>query len=320
VTQFCGPDRAVVYRKTRPETLGVRRLKRVLGASAAVLCFLSGIVLAADLPTQKGSPPAAAPVPAGYNWTGFYVGFNAGYGWSNSNKESNNVFPFAGAAPINGFIPVSGNNNGGFIGGFQGGYNYQFGIDRGFVLGVEADIDHANLGRATNNVLLGSFALPQFPATVFTPLAPLRGNSNQYFGTVRLRAGYALDRVFLYGTGGLAFGGLRNNGNGFGGGFSETTLAGNFDPVAGAVVANDTTNFVGAAARKSSSRTGWTLGLGGEYAFWNNWSVKVEYLYVNLGNSNTAPAFLLPGVVAVANNDRGRNANIVRMGVNYKFW
>ncbi len=122
------------------------------------------------------------------------------------------------------------------------------------------------LAAPPTNVLLGSFALPQFPATVFTPLAPLRGNSNQYFGTIRLRAGYALDRVFLYGTGGLAFGGLRNNGNGFGGGFSETTLAGNFDPVAGAVVANDTTNFVGAAARKSSSRTSWNLlGLGGEY-------------------------------------------------------
>jgi outer membrane immunogenic protein len=113
---------------------------------------------------------------------------------------------------------------------------------------------------------------------------------------------------------------LRDNGNGFGGGFSETTTAGNFDPVAGAVVANNTTNFVGAATRGSSSRTGWTLGLGAEYAFWNNWSVKAEYLYANFGNSNSAPLLFLPGAVAVANNGRGRNENIVRMGVNLKFW
>ena len=296
------------------------RIARPVAASLAVLCLLVPVsVPAADLPTRK-APVEPVPAPVGYNWTGFYVGFNAGYGWSNSNKQSNNVFPFVGAVPVNGFIPVSGNNDGGFVGGFQGGFNYEFGIDRGFVLGVEADIDHANLGRSTNNVLLGPFTLPQFPGTTFTPLAPLRGDSSHYIGTVRLRAGYAWDRLLVYGAGGVAFGSLRNNGNGFGGGFSETTTAGNFDPVAQAIVANDTTNFIGAVTRNSGTHTGWTLGLGGEYAFWNNWSVKAEYIYANFGNSNTAPAFVLPGVVAVANNARGRNENIVRMGVDLKFW
>ncbi len=313
----CGMDFGIGLRKSYAS----RRLRRSLAVSAGVLSLLAGFAWAADLPTQKGPAPVPAPPPA-YSWTGFYIGVNGGYGWSNSNKESNNVFPFIGAVPDNGFIPVSGNNNGGFVGGIQGGYNYQFGAGQGFVLGVEADIDHANLGRQTNNVQLGSFMLPQFPGTDFTPLAAARSNNtSQYIGTVRLRAGYAWDRLLVYGTGGIAYGGIRN-GNGFGGGLSETTQPGFADPVTGVVdPVNPQTNFVGAATtRSSSSRAGWALGLGSEYAVWNNLSVKAEYLYLNFDNGRSSPAFFLPGAAAVANTNRGRNVNIVRLGLNLRFW
>ena len=77
--------------------------------------------------------------------------------------------------------------------------------------------------------------------------------SNPWFGTVRGRAGYAFSNILFYGTGGLAFGELR--GETFG--LSET-----------------------------HTNAGWTAGVGAEFGFAQNWSAKVEYLYVDLANSN----------------------------------
>jgi outer membrane immunogenic protein len=252
---------------------------------------------------------------------------NAGVGWLNSNRNFGG-FPFVGAVPVGGtVIPVasSGNNNtAGFVGGIQGGYNYQFTPGAGFVLGFETDIDYADLGRRNNSVVFGSFTLPQFPGTVFTPsnlLGSSRSNNNQYIGTVRLRAGYAWDRLLVYATGGFAYGGIRNNGNGFGGGLTATTAAG--APVANPFngLPGPTSAFRGVGTTGSTSGTGWTLGAGAEYAIWNNWSIKAEYLYANFGKGRSAPGIFLPGVATVFNNNRrDRDVNIVRIGVNYKFW
>ncbi|QFR32892.1 outer membrane protein [Ancylobacter sp. TS-1] len=102
--------------------------------------------------------------------------------------------------------------------------------------------------------------------------------SLDYFGTVRARIGYAFDQVLVYGTGGLAYGG----------GTYETWGLSN-----------------------SKNQIGWTLGGGAEYAINNNWSVKGEYLYVDLGEESyqtlTGP------------RDVGVSSNILRAGVNYRF-
>ena len=100
--------------------------------------------------------------------------------------------------------------------------------------------------------------------------------SNPWFGTVRGRAGYALSNILFYGTGGLAFGDLR--GETFGLSESHTTA-------------------------------GWTAGAGAEFGFASNWSAKVEYLYVDLANSN----FTIPGM------SNGYRFGLVRAGVNYHF-
>jgi outer membrane immunogenic protein len=100
--------------------------------------------------------------------------------------------------------------------------------------------------------------------------------SNPWFGTVRGRAGYAVSNVFFYGTGGLAFGELR--GETFG--LSET-----------------------------HTNAGWTAGVGAEFGFAQNWSAKVEYLYVDLNNSN----FTITGV------PNGYQFGLVRAGINYHF-
>ncbi len=100
--------------------------------------------------------------------------------------------------------------------------------------------------------------------------------ANPWFGTVRGRVGYALGNVLFYGTGGLAFGELR-----------ATTFG----------------------LSESHTNAGWTAGVGAEMGFAPNWSAKVEYLYVDLANSN----FVITGA------SNGYRFGLVRAGVNYHF-
>ena len=161
------------------------------------------------------------------------------------------------------------------------------------------------------------------PGTIFTSTANSRNNnSNQYLGTVRLRAGYAWDRFLLFATGGLAYGGVNNNGNGLG--LVAVTAAGSPLPLTGVIAPTTTITPIGGLAgnRSSSTKAGWTIGGGVEYALWSNFSIKAEYLYANFGNNNrNASGFFLPGVASAFNNrSRTLDVNIVRVGINYKFW
>jgi outer membrane immunogenic protein len=115
----------------------------------------------------------------------------------------------------------------GVAGGVQGGFNWQSGP---LVYGIEADIQ-ANGAEDT-------FAPWKF--------------SNPWFGTVRGRVGYAVNNVLFYGTGGLAFGGLR----------AETF-----------------------GLSENHTTAGWTVGAGAEFGFAPNWSAKAEYLYVDLSDT-----------------------------------
>jgi outer membrane immunogenic protein len=142
----------------------------------------------------------------------------------------------------------------GFAGGVQAGYNFRLSPGGPWVVGLEGDIQATGAD--------DTFAPWKF--------------SNPWFGTVRGRAGYAFDNIFVYGTGGLAFGALR--GETFG--LSET-----------------------------HTNAGWTAGVGGEFGFAQNWSAKVEYLYVDLSNSN----FTITGV------PNGYHFGLLRAGINYHF-
>jgi outer membrane immunogenic protein len=122
----------------------------------------------------------------------------------------------------------------GFSGGVQAGYNWQSGP---LVFGVEGDLQ----ATAADD----TFAPWKF--------------SNPWFGTLRGRAGYAINNILFYGTGGLAFGELR--GETFGLSESHTTA-------------------------------GWTAGVGAEFGLSKNWSGKIEYLYVDLAES----AFSITGM------------------------
>src|SRR3954447_17908347 len=137
-------------------------MKKILLSSVA-LFGLSAAAMAADLPRRQYVAPAPVPVVAVpvFTWTGFYVGVNAGYGFSDRNDDDNffNSFAFGGSglsvATLNGLTAVTPVNNfntfgftdttrnrDGFVGGGQIGYNFQFTPGTGFVVGVEADIQY----------------------------------------------------------------------------------------------------------------------------------------------------------------------------------
>jgi outer membrane immunogenic protein len=203
----------------------------------------------------------AAPVIAAYNWSGFYVGGNIGWGWGE--VDSNNIAGFAVTSKPEGFF-----------GGGQVGFNWQA-PGSPWVWGVEVDSQWANIEEDVTGVA-GAVV-----ANAFTDL--------NYFGTARLRLGYAWDRVMAYATGGLAWG---NNEIG-----ASVAVPGFF-----------------AGATSSATHIGWTVGAGVEWALLDNWSAKVEYLYLDLGNQDY---FGGPGVLG--GFDADVTAHTVKVGLNYRF-
>ena len=86
---------------------------------------------------------------------------------------------------------------------------------------------------------------------------------------------------------------------------------------------NCNANSVCFAGSSSKISTGWTLGGGIEYALWLHWTVKAEYLYVSLsGGSVTEFAVDTSGLAPASYNANFNHANfnVVRAGLNYKFY
>jgi outer membrane immunogenic protein len=152
-------------------------MKKILLASVALFGF-AGAASAADLPVRAAPPaPIIAAVPV-FTWTGFYVGVNAGYGWN-----ANDSITVGG-------VRFDLDDEGGFVGGAQAGYNYQIGS---FVVGLEGDIQYADFGGDDRFDFDGDGILDD------------DFNTSDWFGTVRARAGVAFDRALIYATGGFAF-------------------------------------------------------------------------------------------------------------------
>src|SRR5260221_3293174 len=157
---------------------------------------LTGVASAADMPVK--APKRV--VEAAFNWTGFYIGANAGYGRGKNQSGSIEALDPASALFVSFDLSPDQFANpfrhrGWRVGG-QAGYNLQ--ISRNWVAGVEADIQYADVRGDGSNVL---FLGPTFPFTVNTE------RKLEWFGTVRGRLGYLVTPdLLLYGTGGLAYG------------------------------------------------------------------------------------------------------------------
>ncbi|GJE15353.1 outer membrane protein [Methylobacterium marchantiae] len=272
-------------------------MKRLLLATT-VLAGMTAVASAADLP-RRAAPPVFVPVPV-FTWTGAYFGINAGYAF-NTGSEGTRSFVVPGAFTNSGVAQTatfSKNDQNGFTGGAQIGYNYQFTPGSGVVVGVEADAQYLDFGakRRDSGILAA-------PGLVIND--PRGLSSLDYFGTVRGRLGYAFDRTLVYGTGGFAYG------------------AGSAERDFGGFRGND------------DFRTGYAVGGGIEYAlptdsFFNFFkssavTLKVEGLYVNLDRGNRSTGALVVNtatgdvVRSVSTGRRDDEFAVVRAGLNYKF-
>jgi outer membrane immunogenic protein len=261
-----------------------RRLSAVLigGIAAAALAQLAS---AADLPRKA---PAALPPPVPvFSWTGFYVGVNAGGHWGRVSDPAvftdNTWFGGGDAANAAAAWPNTLKPSG-FAGGGQVGYNWQV---SNFVVGAEADIIGL-AGSASRNLV---FFINGNPGANVGDSA-----QDKWMATVRARVGYAFDRALLYATGGVAFANWS---------FNHT-----YSDNAGAIPTNVTS---------TTTRTGWTIGGGLEYALTNNWIVRGEYLYADFGTYNNSLA-MQPGIGFTVLHPEKLTENIARIGVNYKFY
>ncbi|MGD9545727.1 MAG: outer membrane protein [Methylocystis sp.] len=275
-------------------------MKRIFSV-AALLAIFAGSAFAADLPSYKAPPPPPLPPPP--LWTGFYIGLNAGGTWaSNSSTQIATVpvLPVPAAALLAGLASgsMSGGNSSGFIGGGQIGYNWQF-FNGAALAGVEADIQGIAQSNNNSNFATGGIIGVTPVLTNFSLTRRL-----DYIGTVRGRVGWLFTpTLLLYGTGGLAYGGVT----------SSTSI----------FQAGITNGFLGLGSSSfSDTRVGWTAGGGLEWMFMPHWSAKVEYLYYDLGNvynTGVLTSNAVPSLYAAFQQNTRFNGNIVRAGVNYHF-
>ena len=271
-------------------------LRRILLASAGAV-VLTGAPAAANA-EEKRPPPTYQPPPG---WTGFYGGMNVGgaFGSPPVTTQAINVFTLfpsavalASAYSQTGSAPV---HTSGVIGGGQIGYNVQ--LYNNFVVGIETDI--SGLGQRGR----GSFA-----NTVSTANAVVSSEKAvDWLGTVRGRVGWLVSPTFLiYGDGGLAYGGVRGS----------TNVHAFWTPGFNA--------WTDASGGLSTTRVGWTVGGGAEWMFTPNWSLKIEYLYYDLGDATWAnsPNSSFDEFVTVTNISTSTTrftGNIIRAGLNYQF-
>jgi outer membrane immunogenic protein len=292
-------------------------VKKLFLAGFAVSAMIAPAI-AADMPVP------AAPV---VTWTGYYVGGNAGYALSTNSSANSvgipnvctalsdigctgSVFTTANiysqtSAQAATFATSSG-RSGGFIGGGQFGYNYQFGSNG--VVGLEADLQ-AMTGSSHSSTVVSTTPVPGFvgfpinqTATVSTKL--------DYVGTIRARAGYLWTPNFLlYFTAGLAYGEAEINSSIT----QSVTGPPQFTPYSG-------------AGTGSNLRFGGAIGAGLEWMIAQNWSVRGEYLYVGLGTATVNSTLINVDHInggnlsstAVVTSARF-NENIARGALNYHF-
>ena len=225
-----------------------------------VLLAAAGQALAADLPMPAPLPRTSyVPASASFNdWGGGYLGLNGGYAFGRSDWALAGVS--TGAFSANGFL----------FGG-QLGANFQI---NHFVVGFEADFDGSGVNGSSSVAGCTGIGAPAGSACK---------TKSDWLSTARARGGYAFDRFFVYGTGGLA-------------------------------VANVVLAVTQPAASAAGVQAGWTAGGGIEMAFNDSWSAKVEYLYVDFGRITCGLTLPICGSASASLTE-----NVIRGGFNYRF-
>lgn len=213
--------------------------------------------------------------PIAFDWSGFYVGAHAGYGEAN----------IKGMYDINDFDPgdiFAENGEGtfdlnldGFVGGLQAGYNWQSG---NFVFGVEGDVTFVDWS----------------DSIYYEPDDDRVSAKTNFVGTLRGRAGFAMDNLLIFGTAGVAL--------------TDTKYTGNDD------VDDTDPDEIGSLKFKD---IGVVVGGGAEFAPNENWSIKAEALYFVFNDDRDASN--LNADAEVGDYAELDDAFMVRLGVNFHF-
>lgn len=254
------------------------------------------------------------PLAAPFNWTGFYIGGNVGVAIGSSDVANTFDPDLAGYwAGVGGAATPGRFTNAGtgslddtsFTGGGQIGYNIQAGT---LVYGIEADLNY--LGYKNSRTARVDYFNP--PGGTGVDINDQV--SADYLATVRGRVGFASGNLLGYVTAGFAFTSLKH---------THSVNEYGFDALPACAPGGN--NWCDLGGSKSSVRTGWTIGGGGEYAFNRNWTFKAEYLYADLGKVSSSTSIFNngPPLTAVPLSGIGHSADLTihtaRVGLNYKF-
>jgi outer membrane immunogenic protein len=270
--------------------------------SVVVLVAL-GIIASRAAIAGDLAPAPPPPIPTAYDWTGLYIGAHAGGSWEKtefSDPSSYNIYNLTtGATPpasifLSGPTPLSMSTSS-FVGGLQTGANVQVGK---LVLGTELDYSWTSMKGSMNG------ALPPAPGSIFTGSETF-GFRTQWIATATTRLGVARDTWMLYGKAGAAWTGGNYTLSTADAGVGAGTLVGGFS---------------GSSAQ--DTRTGWTLGTGIEWAFARNFTVRLEYDFIDFGTwSETIPVTGAIGGAKIAANSAisiSEQISEVKFGINYK--
>ena len=276
------------------------------GAARAWLRSRVPVLVAASLPVIAGVAPASAgpaPVPF-YDWSGFYVGLNGGPGGGPvSPMYDLNALPQPGF-PGTQYVDLQHHRMGGAFAGGQAGYNRQF--DNNVVVGIESDLQWSNVAAIRGDTVRSDYGISGGFPNGGTDVWQMRVQQN-WFGTTRLRAGYAFaDRFLAYTTFGLAYSNFSISNSG----------AGNeLYPTPGVTISD-------IRGGNSSTRIGWAAGAGFELAITSRVSLKSEYLYTSYSGI-TAPYSDYeasdPHNTLGTFSSRDLGIHLVRAGLNYRF-
>lgn len=212
--------------------------------------------------------------PAAFDWTGPYIGLQGGYAWGENDVGVDIPGLQPGIDALSEPVVLFPEDDGsieidGWVGGLHLGYLWQH---DSLVFGIEADGEFADIDGDTDVL-----EVPDGP-----PVGELEQEID-WLASLRLRAGFAMDRALIYATGGLAVGGVEFSGDVFGTSDSE-----------------------------KSTEWGWTIGGGLEYAFTDDLSARIEYRYTDLSKSDLT--------ITRFDFDVDNDFHAVRLGLSWHFF
>jgi outer membrane immunogenic protein len=241
--------------------------------------------------TASAADLAPLPVAQRFSWTGCYVGGYIGYATANTWTATDIGAPGVPLFSTPGANPWSYSENTSFVGGGDVGCNYQLWSGPansplgGLVVGIEGEGGYMSLSASALE-----------PNSIDVIGASKMGDT---YGLIAGRLGWVFyERILLYGKAGVAF-------------YDTSATVSALTP---GPTTPDTITATG-----SKSQTPFALGVGVEYAMWDHWTGKAEYMWLDSKSGYNAC-----GIDSIAGKtfcwqQSPSPVNLIKVGLNYKF-